>query len=336
MSSSSTSRSIKIGIIGLGMVGDPIRRWFEEQKGYIRGKNLFCYDTDPKKEYQDDVNKADFVFVAVPTPSNPDGSCNISIVEHAVSMIKDGRTIIIKSTINPGTIERLQQKYPKKKFIFNPEFLTESQAWMDFLKPDRQIIGHTTESYRDARELLELLPKAHFERPWATDYTKKEVNATEAELAKYASNVFGYIKVIYGNILADVAHGLSLDFKKNSIDADVEYNNIREVISADPRIGGAWLNVEHGNYCGAGGYCFPKDMRAFIVFIDTLIERLNKAKKTNEDIIQNLKKGLAVLKAVADYNETLLRWQGLSLRDVSFHDKEIVVTKRKPIRVKKD
>lgn len=331
MSSKSTERTIKVGIIGLGMVGDPIRQWFEEHKGYIRGKDLFCYDTDPKKDYNDDVNKADVVFVSVPTPSNPDGSCNISIVDQVADTVNDGKIIVIKSTVTPGTIERLQKKYPKKKFIFNPEFLTESQSWLDFLKPDRQLMGHTSKSYSDARELLELMPKAHFERPWSSDYTKKDMSATEAELTKYASNVFGYIKVIYGNILADITYGLSLDLAKNQIEVDLVYNNIREAMSADPRIGAAWLNVEHGNYCGAGGYCFPKDMRAFTSFIDSLIKRLGKLKK-NDAIVKNLTKGVAVLKAVSAYNETLLHWQGLSLHDVSFHDKEIVTSKRKPIR----
>lgn len=261
------------------MVGDPIRRWFEEERGYRRGKDLFCYDVDPKKGFHDDINLAEFIFVAVPTPSNPDGSCNISIVENAVDTIKDNKIIIIKSTVEPGTVERLQANYPRKKFIFNPEFLTESQAWLDYIKPDRQIIGHTAASRSDTKEVLALLPKAHFERPWSSDYTKRSINATEAELAKYASNIFGYIKVIYGNILADICHALEQDFKRRGIGAGVDYESVREVISADPRIGSAWLNVSHGNYCGSGGYCFPKDMQAFIKFGENLLTRSARSKK---------------------------------------------------------
>ena len=111
---------LKIGIVGLGMVGGPVKRWFEELNGYKRGKDLFCYDADPKKGYIDDVNMADVIFIAVPTPSNPDGSCNVSIVELAVSKIKDNKIVVIKSTVSPGTVERLQKKYPKKRLIFNP------------------------------------------------------------------------------------------------------------------------------------------------------------------------------------------------------------------------
>lgn len=255
---------LKIGIVGLGMVGDPIRRWFEERRGYKRGIDLFCYDTDSKKGYSDDVNKADIIFVSVPTPSNPDGSCNISIVENAISNLKDGKIIVIKSTVTPGTVEKLQKKHPKKHFLFNPEFLTETQAWLDFLKPDRQIVGFTKKSISDAKEILLLLPSAPFVRPWQLDYsTKKQVNATEAEIAKYGANVFGYLKVIYGNILADVAHALSSEFKKQKIDSGVDYENIKEIISADGRIGPAWLDVNHGNYCGAGGYCLDLNERLF-------------------------------------------------------------------------
>src|SRR3989344_720057 len=289
----------KVGIIGLGMVGEPVRRWFEEVQQYRRGKDLFCYDADPKKAYTEDVNKADIVFVAVPTPSNPDGSCNVSIVEAAVKTINNGKVVVIKSTVQPGTVEKLQKKYPRKKFIFNPEFLTESQA------------------------LLAMLPRAHFERPWSSDYTKRDINATEAELAKYAANVFGYIKVIYGNILADICHAL-----------DVNYENVRETISADSRIGPAWLNVEHGNYCGAGGYCFPKDMNALIAFIESLHMDLSKNKKTDPGLIASLKKGISALEAIVAYNESLIKWQGLSMKDVSYHDKDVIVVKRKKIRGK--
>ncbi len=317
---------IRVGIIGLGMVGEPIRKWFEELMGYKRGKDLFCYDADPKKGYADDINKADVIFVAVPTPPNSDGSCNISIVQKAVSTIKDGKIAVVKSTVAPGTVQNLQNKYPKKRLIFNPEFLTETQAWEDFLSPDRQIVATTPKSTTDAVEVLNLLPKKNFIRPWTSDYSKKYINSTEAEMGKYASNVFGFIKVIYGNILADLSHALTLKNK-----TEVNYENIKELIGADLRIGPAWLNVNHGNYCGAGGYCFPKDMNAFISFANSLAKDLEKNKK-NTNFVKILKKGTSVLESVRDYNVELLNWQGLTVEDVSKHNKEIIVQKRKEIR----
>jgi len=326
---------MKVGIVGLGMVGEPIKRWFEEHLGYKRGKNLFCYDVDPKKGYSDDVNKADVIFVAVPTPSNPDGSCNISVVENVLDSINDGKIVVVKSTVPPGTTERLQKKHNKKRIIFNPEFLTETQAWEDFIKPDRQIVAHTSKSLSDAYEILSLLPKRHFIRPWSSDYVKKSIHASEAELGKYASNIFGYIKVIFGNILADICEALSLKLKEDGIPVRVDYENIRDIISADLRIGPAWLNVEHGNYCGAGGYCFPKDMDAFIKWGEDLtksLEKSSKKLKIDPGLIKSLKKGIKALRAIKEYNEQLLKWQGLDIEDVKKHDKEIVIKKRKPIR----
>lgn len=323
--------SLKIGIIGLGMVGEPLRKWFEEVNGYKRGKELFCYDVDPKKSYADDVNKADVIFVAVPTPPNPDGSCNTSIVESVVPQIKDGKIVIVKSTVSPGTVQRFQDKYPRKRFIFNPEFLTESQAWEDFVSPDRQIIGTTAKSMTDAIEILNLLPRKNFIRPWTSDYSKKSVNTTEAEMGKYASNVFGFLKVVYGNILADVSHAMTLKYAAEKKNVVVNYDNIKDLIAADLRIGPAWLNVDHGNYCGAGGYCFPKDMTAFISFADSVAGDLKK-KKADPAFLKVLNKGINVLKTVENYNVELLKAQNLTVEEVSKHNKEIIVQKRKEIR----
>src|SRR3989344_5080671 len=337
---------LKVGIIGLGMVGEPIRKWFEELNGYKRGRDLFCYDADPKKSFKDDVNKADVVFVSVPTPPNPDGSCNTSIVESFVSQIKDGKIVIIKSTVEPGTVQRLQDKYPKKRFIFNPEFLTESQSWEDFISPDRQIVSTTSKSETDAIEVLNLLPRKNFIRPWTSDYSKKSVNTTEAEMGKYASNVFGFLKVAYGNILADLSHAMTLKYAAEKKKTVVNYDNIKDLIAADLRIGPAWLNVNHGNYCGAGGYCFPKDMAAFISFAESLRKQLDKSrlpkgnrgsstksgKKADPSFMKVLNRGISVLKAVENYNVELLKSQNLTVEDVSKHNTEIIIKKRKDIR----
>src|SRR3989344_1051868 len=160
-------------------------------------------------------------------------------------------------------------------------------------------------------------------------------------MGKYASNVFGFIKVVYGNILADLSHAMTLKYSiEKSIKREpvsrgknmvVNYDNIKDLIAADLRIGPAWLNVNHGNYCGAGGYCFPKDMAAFISFADSLAVQLGK-KKTDPAFMKVLKKGIDVLKAAEEYNVELLRAQGLSVDDVSKHNTEIILQKRKQIR----
>ncbi len=315
---SEMDRSLKIGIIGLGMVGEPIKRWFEEKKGFKRKVNLFCYDSDPTKGYFDDYNSADVVFVAVPTPPNPDGSCNISIVESVATSIKGEKVIIIKSTVPPGTTQNLQDKFPQHKFLFNPEFLTESQAWEDFLKPVRQIVGYTEKSKDVALFVLNLLPASYYQSPWmVSTYVIRGHTTTEAEVVKYASNVFGASKVSFGNMIYDVCDGLQFSGGFN-----VSYENVRDALGADPRIGPAWLDVNHGSYRGFGGYCFPKDLNAFIQFIARL-EQFSRDEPTQD----RLAKMVEFLMSIWNYNETLLRNQNLSVEDVSKHDKGIIVKK---------
>lgn len=305
------------------MVGGPIRRWFEEKKGLRRGIDLFCYDTDPKRSYFDDVHKADIIFIAVPTPPNPDGSCNISIVESVASFLKGEKIVVIKSTVPPGTTENLQEKFPQHKFLFNPEFLTESQAWEDFLKPVRQIVGHTEKSKDVALAVLNLLPVSYYQSPWmSSTYMIRGHTATEAEVIKYASNVFGAIKVSFGNMLYDVCKGLNF-----SEGFAVDYENIRDALGADPRIGPAWLDVNHGSYRGFGGYCFPKDLNAFMIFMGELGQKV----KTSEKIKNLLFTAFSVLSNIWDYNTYLLVAQNLTVEDVSKHDKEIILKKKKNI-----
>ena len=316
-----TIRNLKIGIIGVGMVGEPIRWWFEEKRGLRRKVELFCYDTDPAKGYFDDYNLADIIFVSVPTPPNPDGSCNTSIVESAIGSIQGAKIIVIKSTVPPGTTECLQDKFAQHKLLFNPEFLTESQAREDFLKPVRQIIGYTDESRDVALTVLNLLPMSYYQSPWmSSTYKFRGHTATEAEMIKYSSNVFGAIKVSFGNMIYDVCDSL-----KTSSGLEVDYEHVRDALGADPRIGPAWLDVNHGSYRGFGGYCFPKDLKAFTMFVSVLRAKFTKP------ILERLAKTLDFIKAVSNYNYCLLEHQNLTIEDVSRHDKEIILAKRKNI-----
>lgn len=317
----------KIGIIGVGMIGLPLKIYFEK-KGYKRGRDLFCYS---RKNYKDDINKADIIFVCVPTPRSKDGSCDLSAVKSSIDLLSGNKIVVIKSTVTPTTVEKLQEKYPRHKFLFNPEFLTESQALSDFLNPDRQIVAHTSKSKDVASEVLLTLPIASFSSPGAIDtYNYVFIRATSAELGKYAGNVFGASKVVFGNFLYDVCEGINKAHSANNQDI-VDYEEVRHVVSHDKRIGPYWLNVKHGNYRGFGGYCFVKDMDGFIYFNDSVMRKLSAqknrtrgdAKKSIEELITRLKKGNAIFKAIRDYNATLLESQGLNIEKMSTHDKEI-------------
>jgi UDPglucose 6-dehydrogenase len=295
-----------VGIAGLGMVGTPLKKWFEE-KGYKRGKDLFCFDADNSKGYLDDISFADVVFVCVPTSSKEDGSCDIGVVESVVSQFQNSdKVIVIKSTVTPGTTKYLSQKYGLH-VLFCPEFLTESRAWEDFIRPDRQIMGHgSPKARRHLNAVLRILPQGSFQSPGVFGtYDFYEVDSTEAEMAKYAGNVFGAVKVAFSNILADFASAIGADYEK-----------VKMLVSHDRRIGGAWMDVFQGNYRGFGGYCFPKDFRAFISFAENLIENFPENDNKNTEV---MKKAVSVLKSVWDYNEALLNSQGLTIKDVSAH-----------------
>jgi len=314
-------KKIKIGIIGLGMVGTPLKKYFEG-KGFKRNKTLFCFDVDKNKGYNDDIDQAEIVFVCLPTPRKADGSCDLGIINNTVKKFHNKKQVlVIKSTIEPGTVARLQKKY-NCPILFNPEFLTESRAWEDFINPDRQIVGHTDKSLVHSSNVLGLLPQGFFTSPGSLGtYDFVRLTSSEAEMGKYAGNVFGAMKVVYGNILADFCDALEKALKKEKIEQRVDYDHVRKVIAHDSRIGDSWLDVKHGKYRGFGGFCFPKDTAAFIAFGKKIEKKLDK-KDPNKKLI---KKGIKFLEALWDYNEELLKSQGLSIKKVSSHDDELSV-----------
>ncbi|OGZ43066.1 MAG: hypothetical protein A2719_01745 [Candidatus Ryanbacteria bacterium RIFCSPHIGHO2_01_FULL_45_22] len=318
---------IPIGIVGVGMVGGQLTRYFLDEQKYQRGKELFLFDKDPAKGYADDVNAASIVFVCVPTPRRGDtGACDLSILEDAVRMLKKPKVVVLKSTIPPGTTEQVQHAYPQHAFLFNPEFLTESRAWEDMLRPDRQVVGYTSKSLEQASTVLQLLPKAFFSSPGTLGtYTFTRVNATEAELGKYAGNTFGALKVAFANILADFCGMMEAEYKRNGEDVPVQYDNVRMILAHDHRIGDAWLDVDHGLYRGFGGYCFPKDVSALIAHGKELLEKLPE----NHPHKNQYEKGIRLLEAMWEYNKELLAGQNLTIDDVSVHDKEWVEKKVK-------
>jgi len=288
-------KDITIGIIGVGWVGGQLKKYFEEIRGYKAGQDLMLYDIDPTR-CAGDINQAHVIFVTVPTPRNPkDGSCDLSIVADAIKNLREGqgKIIVLKSTIPPGITESFQKQYPQHKFLFNPEFLTEKTAWNDMLRPSQQIVGFTEKSLDVAQVVLSLLPKAPFMSPWGINtYQKTWITATEAEIIKYATNLHFVRKVNWANALAKVTEKFGGD-----------YENVRKGLGADHRIGDSHLDVYHGGYRGWGGYCFPKDLDAFIQF----------AKQSK------LEEVATILEADRKFNEDLLKTQGLSLEEVSVH-----------------
>lgn len=285
---------MKIGICGAGWVGGTMIRYLTEVKGYVKGDNLAVFDLDPAK-CAGDISDADIVFVCVPTPMGADGSCVTNYVRDAVERVAVGKrkAIVIKSTVPPGTTDNLQEQYPGHALLFNPEFLTECRAWEDMLRPDRQIVGFTDKSLDAAHEVLALLPKATFMSPWGVGtYKQIRITATEAELIKYAGNVYFARKVSFANAIAKIAEKVGAD-----------YENIRMALGAEYRIGESHLDVSHGGYKGFGGSCLPKDLSALKEFAREQ-HLYDVSDLFQEDWL---------------FNEKLLREQGLSVQDVMGH-----------------
>ena len=256
---------MNIGVIGLGMVGTQVQRWFD-----AKGHDLWVHDKNKESHSMAEVNEnADYIFVCVPTPQAKDGSCDTSIVEDVVSKINDGKVVIIKSTVPPGTTEKLQEKYPLKKMLFNPEFLRERTAWDDFIKPPRQVMGYTRKSYEEAKIIGDTLPDAP---------CNVAIPATEAELIKYWSNCWLANKLIMANQVYDVCEKLGL-----------VYDRVKKIVLTDPRMGESHLDIWMDGYRGYGGKCLPKDVSAFIQFCKELglkPELMQTVHKINEGLLK--------------------------------------------------
>ena len=146
----------KIGIIGNGFVGNSIAF------GFSPTHEIRIHDKDPLRNLNtiEEVLECDFIFVAVPTPMDDEGHMHIGIVVQALGEIweKNKRTdniIILKSTMIPGTTELLTEQFRRLNIVFNPEFLTERTAKLDFLTQARIILGGDKKHTLKVKQLFE-------------------------------------------------------------------------------------------------------------------------------------------------------------------------------------
>lgn len=264
-----------IAIIGhTGMVGSTLFRYYTRKK-----YNVLGYSTREKIGFKnstiDEINRsAEIVFVCVPTPFDFEKKkTNLEIVKKVVSQISDGKIIVIKSTVWPGTTMALQKKNPEKKLLFNPEFLSRKTAYQDFISPDRQIIGYTSKSKSEAGKILKILPKAPYQ---------SIVKSEEAELIKYMHNVFGALRIIFSNHIYEASKKLNID-----------YENVLQGFVSSKYIGPGYLRystIFHNGKRGYGGPCFPKDINSYIEFCNKLgipNELIDATKKANVRILKD-------------------------------------------------
>lgn len=244
---------MKVGIIGgAGFVGKTI------EHGYSRiGHEVKIFDVKQQETRLEDVLDTAVVFVVVPTPQRADGSCDTSIVEKVVGDLNDRGykgLVTIKSTVEPGTTDKLHARYPNVRLAFCPEFLREKAAYTDFVEQhDVCVIGAYT------NEDFELLKEVH--DPLPAQYA--HISPLEAELSKYFLNVFNALRIVYANQFYDVAKAAGADYKK-----------IKNAITKHRVVPPVYLDSNE-NVRGFGGSCLPKDTSAFAYFARKMLGDAN-------------------------------------------------------------
>lgn len=240
-------------------------------------EGLFQRNTKSKRlrfttNLKEAVDKSDVIFLALPTPPDEDGSADLSHILNAATelgkIIKSYKVIINKSTVPVGTAELVKNavsKHCKVKFdvVSNPEFLREGFAVDDFMKPDRVVIGTSSEK---AKKIMEDLYKPFVRQGNPILFMDEK----SSELTKYAANSFLAAKISFMNEIANLCERVGADVDK-----------VRIGIGSDDRIGKRFLFAG----IGYGGSCFPKDVQALA--------------KSSEDNEYDFK----ILKSVMDVNK---------------------------------
>jgi UDPglucose 6-dehydrogenase len=237
------------------------------------------------------VDPSEVIFIAVPTPPQPDGSVDLSFIEKVAreiaNVLKGGqyRVIVDKSTVPVktgekvgDTIKRYNKAGAEFDVVSNPEFLREGCAVPDLMKPDRVVIGGNSD------RALALMKKVY--EPFNAPILVTDINS--AELIKHAANSFLALKISYINAVSAICEASGADVEK-----------VADGIGMDKRIGRNFLNAG----LGYGGSCFPKDIAAFIAISDELgvpftllkeVQRINADQK--ERFLKAVREALWVLR----------------------------------------
>ena len=264
------------------------------------------------------IQKGDAIFICVGTPPLENGEADLSAIESVARTIASTahgyRLVIEKSTVPVQTAKRLWKHLSiyninglEFDVVSNPEFLREGSAVGDFFHPDRIVIGAESpraitmmkEIYRPVLNSFSACP-VHSQCPPAHEIPLIITDTNSAELVKHASNSFLAMKISFINLVADACEAAGADISK-----------VAEGIGSDKRIGNSFLNPG----IGFGGFCFPKDLQAFVRIGEKLgcdFSLLKEVEKINlrrtEQFVAKVKKELWVLRG-----KTLAVW-GLAFK----------------------
>jgi UDPglucose 6-dehydrogenase len=254
------------------------------------------------------IRGSDAIFICVGTPPKENGDADLSAIDHVARQIateaRSSKLVIEKSTVPARTgleLRRALTAYSRNsdlrfRVVSNPEFLREGTAVEDFLHPDRIVVGvEDDSSAADLREIYRPILERNFHCPVHNGTCPPERPAellvttiSSAELIKHASNSFLALKISYANVIADLCE---------KIGADVE--EVTRAMGLDPRIGTQFLRAG----LGFGGFCFPKDLQAFVHLAASIgvdFDILKAAERVNKQRIgrffEKVRKALWVIK----------------------------------------
>ncbi len=262
----------KIGVIGAGFVGNAI----------INAYQLADYEVvvvDPKYNNTTikQLIKQDplITFIAVPSPSNPDGSCDTSILESVVEQLHYyQRPVISKVTAPPDVYKRISNKY--SNILYVPEFLTAANANQDYLDTKVVMIGGRPDKDENIMDIAVTWLKSGY--PNLEGWCMGDIESVS--LVKYTINTFLATKVTFLNQIYSLCQ-----------EAGINYEHVKNAIMSDERMGSSHFNVPGiDNQFGFGGACFPKDTKALLHYAKSLnvkLDVLESAVEANELIVKN-------------------------------------------------
>jgi UDPglucose 6-dehydrogenase len=238
---------MKIGLIGRGMVGDAIYRGLE----YLKHTVSFYDPKYPESKFSD-ILDSECCFVAVPTLPNDKNECDLSIllsVLDQLHIMKYNGVICIKSTITPGTTQRLIDTYTNTKICFCPEFLRERCAYEDFIHNNPICLVGTV-----CEESFTIIKSIHI----SISSVFKMVSPVEAELTKYMQNVYNTYRILFANGFYEVC-------KHNNVNYDSVLNSLIIRNELDDK----YMKCNEAMR-GPSGPCLVKDSLAFNEYVNSL------------------------------------------------------------------